>query len=44
MNTVYCPSCDELTTQASLDKWEKCYNCERQACPECGKAFCDHDQ
>lgn len=42
--SIYCPSCDEPTTQSALDKWEMCYNCERQSCPECGRAFCNHDQ
>ena len=44
MNTIYCPSCDEPTTQAALDKWEMCHNCEKQMCPECGQVFCGHDQ
>jgi hypothetical protein len=43
-NQVYCPECDELTTQQEINKWEKCYNCERQSCPECNKAFCNHNQ
>ena len=41
---IYCPECDEPTTQASLDKYEKCYDCEKQACPECGLAVCDHNE
>ena len=40
---VYCPECDERTTQAMLNKYDMCYNCDRQACPECGRAFCDHN-
>ena len=44
MSTIYCPTCDEPTTQASLDKWEMCYNCEKQMCPECGQVFCDHNE
>lgn len=42
--SVWCPECDEETTQEELNKWEKCHNCEKQSCPECAKAFCDHDQ
>lgn len=40
---VRCPQCDEPTTQATLNKYEMCYNCDRQACPECGQPFCDHN-
>jgi hypothetical protein len=43
MNKVYCPECDELTTQEALDKWEMCHNCENQMCPECGRVFCGHE-
>lgn len=40
---IYCPFCDEPTTQASLDKYEMCHNCDRQICPECGSPNCDHN-
>lgn len=40
---VYCPQCDEQTTQAELNKYDMCRNCDRQACPECGQAFCSHN-
>lgn len=40
---VYCPTCDEPTTQATLDKYDMCHNCEKQACPECGQPFCNHN-
>jgi hypothetical protein len=43
MEKVYCPECDELTTQLQLDKWEMCHNCENQMCPECGQVFCGHE-
>lgn len=43
MDKVYCPTCDEPTTQAILDKYDMCYNCDKQACPECGQPFCNHN-
>ena len=43
MSKVYCPECDEETTQAVLDKYDMCYNCEKQMCPECGRVFCGHE-
>ena len=43
MDKVYCPECDEETTQATLDKYDMCYNCEKQTCPECGQPFCNHN-
>lgn len=43
MTEVYCPECDELTTQAEINKWEMCHNCEKQMCPECGRVFCGHE-
>ena len=43
MSKIYCPECDEETTQAILDKYDMCYNCEKQMCPECGRAFCGHE-